>query len=446
MPKAARLTDPIGHSPVMSGLLIGLLAGAAIGIAVAGTGGLAAVAIVGASAAAGAGIFEVLSTMSFVPKEICGAIAGIGSPNVFTNSLAAARANLDFTLCSKHPGPPIPISTGSSTVFINGQPAARVDDTTFCGAVITSGSNNVYIGGGVTGTIRPEHLVPGWVHATLLVVGVGCAAVLGGPVVAIAGLVGGLVGANAGAWLGGKLFGQGSDGQKAFMLVGAIVGGSVAAGGATASLRLATAKSVPVVSENAPAVPERVPEFSQTGETVPEASLALPKSDPAVPETVAAPEPNPAPTQERIPAARSDPDAKILELPPDQIRLSQKGVSFKKERGGKTYTYDEIVENMRNDGWVGDPVDVVRMPDRDLTSMDNTRIAAARDAGIPARVRIRDFDEPLTAEMKASRDWWEYNTWGEAIMGRIKRQGNSFSTKNPYGSPQSPIIKGRPNE
>jgi uncharacterized Zn-binding protein involved in type VI secretion len=286
MPKAARLTDPISHSPVMSGLLIGLLVGAAIGIAVVGTGGLAAVAIVGASAAAGAGIFEVLSTMSFVPKEICGAIAGIGSPNVFTNSLAAARANLDFTLCSKHPGPPIPISTGSSTVFINGQPAARVDDTTFCGAVITTGSNNVYIGGGVTGTIRPENLVPGWVHATLLVIGVGGAlvgaaaavGVLAAVAVVGTGTVLGIGGGYLGAWLGGKLFGQGSDGQKALMLVGTIVGGSVAARGATAGLRMASMEPAPAVIEPPTRVSEPVaPVRGQTPAPQAEPATATPQ-------------------------------------------------------------------------------------------------------------------------------------------------------------------------
>lgn len=55
---------------------------------------------------------------------------------------------------------------------------------------------------------------------------------------------------------------------------------------------------------------------------------------------------------------------------------------------------------MRANGWKGDPVDpvdVVKIPDGKLTSMDNTRIAAAREAGIDVKASVRGFDDPLTA-------------------------------------------------
>lgn len=154
-------------------------------------------------------------------------IAGICSMNVFTNALPAARAHLDMIMCGKHPGPPIPIATGSGTVYINGMPAARIDDKTGCSAVITKGSSNVFIGGGTvqTDTINPENLVPGWVHAALLVVGVGAAVVLAGPVIAIGGLALGMAGGYGGAWLGGEVFGEGSDGQKWSAIAGSVLGG-----------------------------------------------------------------------------------------------------------------------------------------------------------------------------------------------------------------------------
>lgn len=233
MPAAARLGDSIGHSPTMSWLLKGLLIGAAIavaGVAIVGTGGLAAVAVVGAGAAMGAGLGEAMSAMSFAGKEVTGAIAMTGSSNVFVNGLAAARAHIDKVACSKHPGP-IPIATGSGQVFINGMPAARVDDQTGCSAVITKGSGNVYIGGGTaqTDTINPEHLVPGWVHASLLVVGVGSAIVLAGPVLAVGGLVGAFAGGIGGGWIGGKMFGAGSDGQKWSAIAGSFLGGYLGA-------------------------------------------------------------------------------------------------------------------------------------------------------------------------------------------------------------------------
>jgi uncharacterized Zn-binding protein involved in type VI secretion len=251
MPAAARLTDPIGHSPTMSWLLKGLLIGAAIavtGVLIAGTGGLAAVAIVGGAAAMGAGLGEAMSTMSFAPKEVSGAISLIGSTDVFINGLAAARAHVDMVLCSKHPGPPIPIATGSGQVYINGQPAARVDDKTGCGGDITKGSGNVYIGGGTqqTDTINPENLVPEWVHVSLLVVGVGSAVVLAGPVIAIGGLVGAFAGGYGGSWLGGKVFGEGSDGQKWSAIAGSFLGGFLGAKTAPGAWRFAQRVQVKV--------------------------------------------------------------------------------------------------------------------------------------------------------------------------------------------------------
>jgi uncharacterized Zn-binding protein involved in type VI secretion len=252
MPQAARLGDPIGHSPTMNYLIAGMVAGAAIAVAVGATvatGGLAAAAILGSGAVIGAGLGEMLSTMSFTPKEECGVISIPGSPNVFINCRAAARAHVDFAACLKHPTPPPPIATGSSTVFVNGMPAARVDDMIACGAAITSGSNNVYIGGGVckTDVISPENLVPDWVHTTMLVVGVGCAAVLGGPVLAVIGTIGGIGGGYAGNWLGGKIYGQGSDGQKLSMLAGSLIGGAIVASGASVAWRSATMERVPAL-------------------------------------------------------------------------------------------------------------------------------------------------------------------------------------------------------
>jgi uncharacterized Zn-binding protein involved in type VI secretion len=237
MPEAARLGDPIGHSPTMSWLLKGLLIGAGIalvGVAIVGTGGLAAVAIVGGAAAAGAGIGEVMSTMSFAPKEVVGQIIE-GSRNVYIRGKKAARAHVDHAECSKHPKPPKVIATGSGNVYINGMPAARVGDKTECGAEITAGAGNVFIGGGTqqTDAISPENLVPGWVHAALLVVGLGSAVILAGPVIAAGGLIGGMLGGLGGNWVGGKLFGEGSDGQKWSMLGGSVVGGALGAKSAT---------------------------------------------------------------------------------------------------------------------------------------------------------------------------------------------------------------------
>ena len=129
-----------------------------------------------------------------------------------------------------------------------------------------------------------------------------------------------------------------------------------------------------------------------------------------------------------------------------EIRLSQKTVTYNKtdKLTQESYTYADLVKSMRVNGWRGDRVDVVKMPDGKLTSMDNTRIAAAREAGIKVQARIRDYNEPLTTKMRKDRGWQDYRTWGEAITARIHRQGAAFRSDNPYGATQSPRITGKP--
>jgi CdiA C-terminal tRNase domain len=63
----------------------------------------------------------------------------------------------------------------------------------------------------------------------LLIVGVGSAIVLAGPVVAVGGLVGAFAGGYGGGWLGGKVFGEGSDGQKWSAIAGSFLGGYLGA-------------------------------------------------------------------------------------------------------------------------------------------------------------------------------------------------------------------------
>ncbi|UOD32305.1 PAAR domain-containing protein [Massilia violaceinigra] len=121
MAKAARLGDPIGHTPPDDGPK-------------GGGGG-----------------------------DETGKIIGPCSGNVFTNGIKAARAHVDKTICSKHDQAPPPIATGSPKVFINGLPAARVGDKIACGAFITDGSSNVFIGGGSVQTdpiVRDDLVIP----------------------------------------------------------------------------------------------------------------------------------------------------------------------------------------------------------------------------------------------------------------------------------------------
>ena len=129
----------------------------------------------------------------------------------------------------------------------------------------------------------------------------------------------------------------------------------------------------------------------------------------------------------------------------NEIRFSQNTVSYNKsERGtGVKYTYDDLVSSMKKDGWKGEPVDVIKMPDGKMTSMDNTRINAARDAGIKVEANVRNFNDPLPKDMIDSGRFGSATTWGEAITGRINNQSGNFSKNTPYGSTDSPRITGK---
>ncbi len=68
-----------------------------------------------------------------------------GAVSVFINGLPAALAGVSVVSCAATHGA-APVACGSSAVFIEGCQAARLGDITGCGAVIISGSGNVFIG------------------------------------------------------------------------------------------------------------------------------------------------------------------------------------------------------------------------------------------------------------------------------------------------------------
>jgi filamentous hemagglutinin len=101
---------------------------------------------------------------------------------------------------------------------------------------------------------------------------------------------------------------------------------------------------------------------------------------------------------------------------------------------------------MRSNGWKGDPVDVVRMPDNRLTSIDNTRIIAARESGIDVLAKIRAFEWPLTADEigRFTKGSQVPSSWGDAVTIRINSQSGGFGVKYPHGADPLPRVIGRP--
>jgi len=239
MPNAAYIGCPVSHTHSGLGLIGGLIAGAVVGaalaVAVVATGGaaLVAVALVGASVAAGGGIGEVLGSMSLAGVDIVGAIL-TGAKNVWVNGKLAAAAHIGTASCSKDGPAPQLLAQGSANVFVNGMPFGRVGDLHTCSAKIEKGSTNVHVGGGTVTTDKIDPEIPAWMNWTLGAIGLASAIVLAGPLVAALGTAGGIGGGMGGEWLGGKLFGEGSDGQKLMMLGGGLLGGFAGAKGAGA--------------------------------------------------------------------------------------------------------------------------------------------------------------------------------------------------------------------
>jgi hypothetical protein len=138
-----------------------------------------------------------------------------------------------------------------------------------------------------------------------------------------------------------------------------------------------------------------------------------------------------------------------------EIRQSQKSISFAKrdEFGNIKYTLDDIAQGFRENP--ADPrmtVNVVRMRDGGLTSLDNSRPAVLNvQGGGDILARIRDYNDPLTPSevrrFRADRPSGEIrtpSTWGEAADYRIWRQGDKFMTLYPNGTGLVPKIAGAP--
>lgn len=104
----------------------------------------------------------------------------------------------------------------------------------------------------------------------------------------------------------------------------------------------------------------------------------------------------------------------IVELNPKDIRFSQSSVNGAAE----------LTESMKLKGWAGDPIDVVRMKDGGLTTIDNTRVLAASRAGVNVQARIHDGSTALPNEFvgRFTTSKGTPSTWEEAIQLRIGKK------------------------
>ena len=210
---AARVGDQIAHTMarfgMIAGALIGLAAGALLVGATIATGGAALAVTAAVGGAMGLTSFGGLTGLEWGAAQMgppCGAIV-MGALTVMTNFRPQAHTVLGAAACAKEGGTPIPIATGSGTVMVCHQHAARESDQIGCSAKILKGSNNVVIGGPSVQVLPMKPEVPAWAVQGLQVLGI-AGAVLALPyaiaTVGVAGTVGGALGGMVGAHYGGK--------------------------------------------------------------------------------------------------------------------------------------------------------------------------------------------------------------------------------------------------
>ncbi|MDE7435401.1 MAG: hypothetical protein K2N01_06230, partial [Lachnospiraceae bacterium] len=122
-----------------------------------------------------------------------------------------------------------------------------------------------------------------------------------------------------------------------------------------------------------------------------------------------------------------------ITINPNEIRYSQSSVNGS----------NDIIQSMRENGWKGAPIDVVEMPDGIYTTVDNTRVVSAREAGINVQANVHSYNDPLPSEYieRFTTKRGTPKTWGEAIELRIAKQKASFKNGNPYGKFDIETIK-----
>ena len=104
---------------------------------------------------------------------------------------------------------------------------------------------------------------------------------------------------------------------------------------------------------------------------------------------------------------------------------------------GSVNGYTKILESMKVSGWKGDPIDIVKMEDGIYTTIDNTRLMAAQEAGINVKANAHSYNDLIPEELAprfANKEGELPKTWGEAVKNRMKNQNSSFKAENVSGN------------
>lgn len=228
--QAARMGDSIGgHTSAFWGFIVGLAIGLAVGLAFALlvltapiSGPLLAI---GAACVAVGGLVSLGAVGAKLGKHWGSTMKGDGTPcsiipigslDTKIEDQPAARAEMDLSgPCLIKKMPPLPLSQGSSLVFVNAKMLVRNTDKAKCGGTVIMHCLNVWIGGPAGGEDSSE--LPDWVPSDhtldMLALGGGLVALAGSVIVfgAVAtvimggiGLAGGKLSKLGGDWLGAR--------------------------------------------------------------------------------------------------------------------------------------------------------------------------------------------------------------------------------------------------
>jgi hypothetical protein len=137
-----------------------------------------------------------------------------------------------------------------------------------------------------------------------------------------------------------------------------------------------------------------------------------------------------------LPRVVANSELGLVELNPRLIRTAQTTV---KQQGE---TLPALVESMKQNGFVVEPnrlIDVVRMPDGQLTSLDTTRILAAERAGVNVQAQLWEHTDLLPDDVQFVSRFIGRNgdapvTFGDAVINRVGRQNGIYPQLYPYGS------------
>ncbi len=130
------------------------------------------------------------------------------------------------------------------------------------------------------------------------------------------------------------------------------------------------------------------------------------------------------------------------EVPPELQRMAAQNVRPRDLRYSQSTVQPSVRDleaSMRSNGWQGDAIDAVRMPDGRLTVLDNRRTMAAQGAELPRiPVRIHKPGAKLPEAYLGRQPGAE--TFGDLLRGRMQGQGAGFPGQGNFVQPQIAVV------